>query len=247
MKLYKLLFHQILAKFSRFRLLTNQILQFTLGQWKSQREIWKLSWYFEEFEVLIPPCPAIKNLFSKHILELNQPMGNIEEFLQLAFNKFQPKKYWPIRIRQKIIDQSEFRNFPYINLRQRSVFHTFLLKLHFCLRRFSNWFPSSNWFSRLTNHDQLKTLLSSRWSDIPPRKFVPCPSKGLITKVNCSFKRFSNALLWLDERFIQSALVVYKRTTIPHILLIWNWHRNSEYSELSQGWVRLCDAYFIAL
>ena len=38
----------------------------------------------------------------------------------------------------------------------------------------------------------LKTLLSSRWSDIPPRKFVPCPSKGFITKVNCSFKDFRN-------------------------------------------------------
>ena len=30
-------------------------------------------------------------------------------------------------------------NYPYINLRQRSVFHTFPLKLHFCWYRFSNW------------------------------------------------------------------------------------------------------------
>ena len=125
-------------------------------------------------------------------------------FQQVSLNKISTNQN-----SRKIIDQSEFRNFPYINLRQRSVFHTFLLKLHFCLRRFSNRF-SSDWFSRLTNHDQLKTLLSSRWSDIPPRKFVPCPSKGLITNVNCSFKRFSKALFWLDERSIQWALVVYK-------------------------------------
>ena len=73
----------------------------SLDQWESKRVIWKRSWYFEEFEVLIPPCPAIKNLFLKRILELNQPMGNIEEFLQLAFIEFQPIRFRPIRVRQK--------------------------------------------------------------------------------------------------------------------------------------------------